>query len=65
MTKSEAIESFYRQVALTKTMPFVQRNLNCETIAAIQELDSKDSLTTYNNFAELRQNLGLQIDQKY
>ena len=59
MTKSEAIESFYRQVAVTKKMPFVQRNPNKETIKAMQELESKENLITYKDFAELRQDLGV------
>ena len=59
MTKSEAIELFYRQVALTKDIPFAQRNLNQETIAAIEELKSKENLTTYENFAEMRHDLGV------
>lgn len=59
MTKSEAIELFYRQVALTKNIPFAKRNLNQETIAAIEELKSKENLTTYDNFAEIRNDLGV------
>ena len=59
MTKSEAIELFYRQVALTKDIPFAKRNLNQETIAAIEELKSKENLTTYDNFAEIRHDLGV------
>ena len=59
MTKSEAIELFYRQVALTKDIPFAQRNLNQETITAIDELKSKENLTTYDNFAEIRHDLGV------
>ena len=57
MTKSEAIELFYRQVALTKDIPFIQRNLNDETVEAIKMIDNNDELTTYSNFAQLRQEL--------
>jgi DNA-damage-inducible protein J len=59
ITKSEAIELFYRQVALTKDIPFVERNLNEKTIKAIEELKSKKNLTTYESFAELRHDLGV------
>ena len=59
MTKNEAIELFYRQVALTKKIPFVQRNMNQETIQTMQELKSKENLTTYDKFADLRQDLGV------
>ena len=59
ITKSEAIELFYRQVALTKDIPFADRNLNEETIKAIEELKSKENLKTYESFAELRQDLGV------
>jgi addiction module RelB/DinJ family antitoxin len=59
LTKSEAIELFYRQVALTKNIPFIQENFNQETINAFKELEAKEDLTTYNNFAELRQDLGV------
>jgi addiction module RelB/DinJ family antitoxin len=59
LTKSEAIELFYRQVALTKNIPFIQENFNQETINAFKELEAKEDLTTYNDFAELRQDLGV------
>ena len=59
LTKSEAIELFYRQVALTKNIPFDRQNFNQETINAFKELDAKEDLTTYNNFAEIRQDLGV------
>jgi addiction module RelB/DinJ family antitoxin len=59
ITKSEAIELFYRQVALTKDIPFAQRNLNEATIKAIEEIKSKENLTTYESFAELRHDLGV------
>ena len=59
MTKSEAIELFYHQVALTKKMPFVEKNPNQETINAMQELESKENLVNYKNFAELRLELGV------
>ena len=59
MTKSEVVELFYRQVALTKDIPFAHRNLNEETIKAIEELKSKENLTTYESFAELRHDLGV------
>jgi len=36
MTKSEAIELFYRQIALTKDLPFIHRNFNEETIKAME-----------------------------
>ena len=57
MTKSEAIELFYRQVALTKDISFIQRSLNDETIEAIEMIDNNDELTTYSSFAKLRQEL--------
>jgi len=57
MTKSEAIELFYRQVALTKDIPFIQRSLNNETVETIKMIDNNDELTTYSSFAQLRQEL--------
>ena len=57
MTKSEAIELFYRQVALTKDIPFIQRSLNEETVEAIEMINNNDELTTYSSFAQLRQEL--------
>lgn len=57
MTKSEAIELFYRQVALTKDIPFIQRSLNDETVDAIETIENNDELTTYSSFAQLRQEL--------
>jgi addiction module RelB/DinJ family antitoxin len=59
LTKSEAIELFYRQVALTKNIPFIQKDFNQETINAFKELEAKEDLTIYNNFAEIRQDLGV------
>ncbi|NET56531.1 MAG: type II toxin-antitoxin system RelB/DinJ family antitoxin [Symploca sp. SIO2E6] len=59
MTKSEAVELFYRQVALTKDIPFVHRSFNDETIKAIAELQFQENLETYEDFAELRHDLGV------
>jgi len=59
MTKSEAIELFYRQVALTKDIPFAHKNLNEKTIKAMEELNSKENLSSYENFAQLRHDLGV------
>ncbi len=49
--------TFYRQVAMTKNIPFVHRNLNKKTIEAIQEIDDKENLMSYDSFSELRQDL--------
>lgn len=57
LTKNEAIELFYRQVALTKDISFLQRNLNEQTITAIEEVKCQDNLTSYDSFAELRKDL--------
>ena len=47
MTKSEAIELFYRQVALTKDISFLQKSLNTETIEAIEMVENNEGLTSY------------------
>jgi addiction module RelB/DinJ family antitoxin len=57
MTKSEAIELFYRQVALTKDIYFIQKSLNSATIEAIEMVENNDGLTSYSSFAQLRQEL--------
>lgn len=57
LTKNEAIKLFYRQVAMTKDIPFIQRSLNEETIKAIEEVKEKDNLKTYHNFAEICQDI--------
>jgi len=57
MTKSEAIELFYRQVALTKDISFLQKSLNNETIEAIEMVENNEGLTSYSSFAQLRQEL--------
>jgi len=57
MTKSEAIELFYRQVALTKDIYFIQKNLNRETIEAMETVENSEGLTSYSSFAQLRQEL--------
>jgi addiction module RelB/DinJ family antitoxin len=57
MTKSEAIELFYRQVALTKDISFLQKSLNTETIEAIEMVENNEGLTSYSSFAQLRQEL--------
>jgi len=57
MTKSEAIELFYRQVALTKDISFLQKSLNNETIEAIEMIENNEGLTSYSSFAQLRQEL--------
>lgn len=56
---SEAIELFYRQVALTKELPFSLSKPNQETLKALKELENKENLEKYSSFAELRQNLGV------
>jgi addiction module RelB/DinJ family antitoxin len=57
ITKSEAIELFYRQVALTKDINFIQKKLNRETLEAIQTVENDENLTSYSSFAQLRQEL--------
>ena len=57
ITKSEVIELFYRQVALTKDIPFIQRILNSETLEAIETIENNEGLTSYSSFAQLRQEL--------
>ncbi len=57
MTKSEAIELFYRQVALTKDIYFIQKSLNSETVEAIEMIENNDGLTSHSSFAQLRQEL--------
>jgi addiction module RelB/DinJ family antitoxin len=57
MTNSEAIELFYRQVALTKDISFLQKSLNNETIEAIEMVENNEGLTSYSSFAQLRQEL--------
>ncbi len=59
MTKSEAIELFYRQVAMTQDIPFIQRNLNETTHKAIEDVNNKSDLTSHDSFAELRQDVGV------
>jgi addiction module RelB/DinJ family antitoxin len=59
ITKNEAIELFYRQIALTKDISFFQKKLQEETIKAFEELNTKENLSTYKSFAELRQDLGV------
>lgn len=57
MTKNEAIELFYRQVALTKDISFIQKTLNEKTVKAIEMTANNDNLTSYSSFAQLRQEL--------
>jgi addiction module RelB/DinJ family antitoxin len=57
LTKNEAIELFYRQVAQTRNIPFIERNFNQETIEAVKEVTDKDNLASYGSFAKLRQDL--------
>lgn len=59
ITANEAVELFYRQVALYKTLPFSLKNPNQKTINAIQELELKENLPVYKTFAQLRQDLGV------
>lgn len=57
MTKNEAVELLYRQVAITKDIPFIQRKFNQDTIKAIAEVNKKESLSSYESFGNLRQDL--------
>ncbi len=59
MTKSEAIALFYRQVAKTKDIPFIEKSPNDTTVKAMEELKKKDSLSTYNTFTDIRNDLGV------
>jgi DNA-damage-inducible protein J len=59
ITKSQAVELFYHQVALTKDIPFIQRNFNENTVKAIKEVQEKQNLRSYESFAQLRQDLGV------
>jgi hypothetical protein len=44
-------------VALTKDIYFIQKNLNRETMEAIEKVENSESLTSYSSFAQLRQEL--------
>jgi addiction module RelB/DinJ family antitoxin len=57
ITKSEAIELFYRQVALTKDIYFIPKSLNSTTVEAIEMVENNDGLTSYSSFTQLRQEL--------
>ena len=54
ITKSEAIELFYRQVATTKDIPFIDRKMNDTIIEAMEELNQKENLSSYTTFADIR-----------
>ena len=59
LTKNEVIELFYHQVALTKQIPFMERNFNQQTLKAIEEVNHKENLSSYYSFTEIREDLGV------
>jgi len=59
LNHSTVINLLYRQIFLLKEIPFPIKMPNKTTQKAIKELESKKGLKTYNNSAELFEELGI------
>lgn len=59
MSESEAIRVYFRQIALTKGIPFEIKIPNKETLKALDEVKS-GKLREFNNFDDYLDNIGVE-----
>ena len=59
MSESEAIRVYFRQIALTKGIPFEIKIPNKETLKALDEVKS-GKLREFNNFDEYLKDIGVE-----
>ena len=59
LSEAEAIRLFYAQVELHQAIPFPLHIPNAETIAALKESQSLKKGSTYKNFRQVRDELGV------
>ncbi|MEO5370402.1 MAG: type II toxin-antitoxin system RelB/DinJ family antitoxin [Magnetococcus sp. DMHC-1] len=60
ISASEAINMFYRQVALQHAMPYEINTPNAETLEALRQAHAGENLTTWGSVDELIQSAGRQ-----
>ena len=53
LTTTQAITLFFRQVELQQGLPFTLKIPNANTVAALQQAQARQNLTTYANANEL------------
>lgn len=58
LSESEAIRMYFRQIAITKGIPFEMKIPNKDTIKALNEI-KKQKLREFNNFDEYLKGLGI------
>ncbi len=58
ISESEAIRIYFRQIALTKSIPFAIKIPNKETIKALNEIKSS-KFREFNNFDDYLSNIGV------
>jgi DNA-damage-inducible protein J len=59
LSMGEAIRLFFKQVQLHNGLPFEVRVPNADTLAAIQDADRNENLTTYHGDDDFKKSLGL------
>lgn len=59
LSEAEAIRLFYAQVSLHHAIPFPLKVPNAETLAAFKESRNPKKVSSYKNFRELRDELGV------
>ncbi|MBI1389251.1 MAG: type II toxin-antitoxin system RelB/DinJ family antitoxin [bacterium] len=59
ITEGEAIRMFYAQVNLHQGMPFGVKIPNRETIEAMKEGESSETLQSFRRFSDLRKKAGV------
>ena len=59
MSESEAIRVYFRQIALTKGIPFEIKIPNKETLKALDEVKN-GKLRAFNNFDDYLDNIGVE-----
>ncbi|MDE0121756.1 MAG: type II toxin-antitoxin system RelB/DinJ family antitoxin [bacterium] len=58
LSTTEAITLFYRQVDLQQGLPFAVRLPNAETVEALQQAESGEGLTNWDNLEAMRTEFG-------
>ncbi|RLT40355.1 MAG: type II toxin-antitoxin system RelB/DinJ family antitoxin [Chloroflexi bacterium] len=59
LTTTQAITLFFRQVELQQGLPFTIKLPNANTVAALQQAQARQNLTTYADANELFTDLGI------
>lgn len=59
ISKTEAFNMFLSNVILNNGIPFEVKIPNKETLEAVEDIENKRNLTSYNNLEEMYEDLGI------